>query len=346
MTIILITGCASSKIPEKELITFDDIQCAYYEKPEDLFDSVLYSKSITEYSEFLIGKKIFLDPGHGGQDRKNISPNGKVVEADINLIVAKYLTGFLEHAGAEVELSRASDETVSLEDRALLANKSKTDFFISIHHNSTEDTTRNWVNYTAAFYHANPGDYEYDYFEHSLARYIQRDLSYTLRNSGGLGSFDGTYSDYLIKPNEGFYVLREVKIPAVLIECSFFTSRLEQQRLQIEEFNKIEAWGIFKGIANFLKTGYPLLTLNQVRSVKINDNLKLIVDVDSKKNINTNSIKVLLNKDEINYIFDEKNKSLEINLNDAAPGKYELRIILSDEENMFNYPFTRQIIIK
>lgn len=81
-------------------------------------------------------------------------------------------------------------------------------------------------------------------------------------NSGpAFFSFDGTLSDFIIYPNSGFSVLRLAEIPAVLLECAFFTSAYEEQRLKLEEFNQIQAWGIFRGLGKYLKAGVPKLEL-------------------------------------------------------------------------------------
>ncbi len=87
----------------------------------------------------------------------------------------------------------------------------------------------NWTDYTSTYYHGFDTDYVYEPSERDIARYIQRDLSYAMRNAGGPGSFDGTYSDYAIYPGEGFAVLRNTVIPAVLVECGFHTNTHEEQ---------------------------------------------------------------------------------------------------------------------
>jgi len=54
------------------------------------------------------GKRIVIDPGHGGVFRGAIGVEG-LDEADVNLGVALYLWGLLEEAGAEVHLTRKTD---------------------------------------------------------------------------------------------------------------------------------------------------------------------------------------------------------------------------------------------
>ncbi len=232
---IVLEGCsASEKI--------------YYDVPIELQSPEAAQRFISDYSPYLNKRKFFLDPGHGGNDRKNKGYQGLAVEADVNLRVALYLRSFLEEAGADVFMSRVTDKTVELKERSELANNSIADIFMSIHHNAPPQQGDDYTNYTSTYYHAKETDYEYEPCQRDLARYVERDLAYSMRNSGGPGSFDGTYSDYNIYPGEGFSVLRKTKIPAILVECGFHTHHLEEKLLAIDKFNQIEAWGIFQRI--------------------------------------------------------------------------------------------------
>jgi N-acetylmuramoyl-L-alanine amidase len=229
----------------------------YYEIPYDLKNEANRTAFMQKYSPYVKDKVIFIDPGHGGSDRKNKGYQDLAVEADVNLNVSLYLRDFLEEAGAVVIMSRIKDETVELKKRPELANRSGADIFLSIHHNAPGTEGDNWTNYTSVYYHSKESEYNYEPSERDLARYIQRDLSYAMRNSGGPGSFDGTYSDYSIYPGEGFAVLRLTEIPAVLVECGFHTNTHEEKRLIIDEFNKIQAWGIFRGLSRYFSAGIP-----------------------------------------------------------------------------------------
>ena len=226
-----------------------------YEYPPDWKNVTDREKTIADYSKYLTGRKIFLDPGHGGEDRKNKNKTGDVIEADVNLRVALNLKKYLEAAGVQVFISRVKDTTVALADRSELTNKSGAEIFVSIHHNAPGKTEEDYTNYTSVYYHAKETDYEFEPCDRDIARYIHRDLSYVMGNPGGLGSFDGTYSDYVIYPGDGFSVLRKKNIPGVLVECAFHTSRFEELRLNNEEFNQIQAWGIFRGLAKYFRAG-------------------------------------------------------------------------------------------
>jgi N-acetylmuramoyl-L-alanine amidase len=81
-------------------------------------------------------RKIVLDPGHGGTDPGAQTAVGGLLEKDLTLDVARRLRPLLTEAGFEVVMTRDGDETISLRERALLANLHRGDLFLSIHFNS------------------------------------------------------------------------------------------------------------------------------------------------------------------------------------------------------------------
>jgi N-acetylmuramoyl-L-alanine amidase len=319
------------------------INVPLYEYPTDWKDELVRSKTINDYSNYLSGKKIFLDPGHGGEDRKNTSRSGNVVEADVNLNVALYLKYYLQKAGAEVFLSRAIDETVPLKLRSELANASMSDLFISIHHNAPSKIEDDYTNYTSTYYHARETDYEYEPCERDVARYIQRDLSYVMRNSGGLGSFDGTYSDYNIYPGEGFSVLRNTNIPAVLVECSFHTSRWEELRLNNITFNQIQAWGIFRGIAKYFRAGLPSIQFIPDSTKFDADTYQLTFSLADSSGINPKSISVYVNRQEVKFDFDGMTGFLKIAIGNISEAENIIRIICANKNGNHSLPFHKKI---
>lgn len=86
---------------------------------------------------------LVLDPGHGGDDKG--ASGAKAHEKDITLAVAKQLRDkVLARYGDEVRvaLTREGDATLTLQDRADVANGEQGDLFISIHVNSVAKKTR------------------------------------------------------------------------------------------------------------------------------------------------------------------------------------------------------------
>ena len=327
-----ITGCSSSNV--------------YFETPIGLKSKEKQKKFIYNYKPYFYGLNFFVDPGHGGADRHNRGYENKAVEADLNLRVALALRSFLVEAGAEVELSRTDDSTVELKERSELAKSSDADFFISIHHNAPGKSDDHSTDYTSTYYHAFPKDYEYEPCNHDLARYVQRDLAYAMRNSGGLGSFDGTYSDYMIYPGEGFSVLRLSKMPAILVECGFNTQHFEAKRLVLEKFNKIEAWGIFRGICRYLKAGIPRIKMLNSDSTFIKGDLSFNFEISDSSVIVPSSIEVQFDSSCVfNNIYNPVTKLLTVKVSGVEPGKHQIRVIAANKNKNHAFPFHKEIIV-
>ena len=78
----------------------------YYETPRELADEISKTKFIETYAPYLKDITFFIDPGHGGEDRKNKGSKGLAIEADVNLRVGLALRSFIKSTGAK-EIGRA-----------------------------------------------------------------------------------------------------------------------------------------------------------------------------------------------------------------------------------------------
>jgi N-acetylmuramoyl-L-alanine amidase len=90
----------------------------------------------------LAGRRIILDPGHGGNDpgatgtcRQGGEVRFKLAEKDLTLDVSRRLAERLRGAGAEVLLTRDADETLDLFGRGAVGRMLDADLFMSIHFN-------------------------------------------------------------------------------------------------------------------------------------------------------------------------------------------------------------------
>lgn len=79
-------------------------------------------------------RKVCIDMGHGGKDPG--AKGGGMLEKKINYNVGMELKKLLLQDGIEVVMTRQNDEFLELRERALIANKSKADLLVSIHHNA------------------------------------------------------------------------------------------------------------------------------------------------------------------------------------------------------------------
>lgn len=82
---------------------------------------------------------LVIDPGHGGSDRG--ATHGQLAESQLTLKVALLLADkFKNHSDVKVLLTRSTDTTLPLKDRARLAHQHTADLFVSIHGNSSSDS--------------------------------------------------------------------------------------------------------------------------------------------------------------------------------------------------------------
>ena len=90
-------------------------------------------------------KTVVLDPGHGGKDAGCISRDGKTYEKTITLSVAKLLGQKISSAYPDVKVvyTRSTDQYITLNDRAEVANRNHADLFISIHVDAFTNTSAN-----------------------------------------------------------------------------------------------------------------------------------------------------------------------------------------------------------
>jgi N-acetylmuramoyl-L-alanine amidase len=100
-------------------------------RPQFLRESAILHRS----GPALVGKRIVIDPGHGGTDPGVTVPDGMLrwTEADIVYDLASRLEGRLAAVGVAVHLTRNRDTWFSDRDRARFANDLGADLMISLH---------------------------------------------------------------------------------------------------------------------------------------------------------------------------------------------------------------------
>ncbi|MCB1184773.1 N-acetylmuramoyl-L-alanine amidase, partial [bacterium] len=206
----------------------------------------------------LAGRRIVLDPGHGGRFRGAVGPNG-LTEAEVNLGVALHLRGLLEWAGAEVWLTRTADTDFlspadsslshDLEMRVSLSDSLQPDVFLSIHHNSNAALDRT-INETQTYYPLDDDGASLD-----LARAIHRQLVLNLE-----------ISPASIRPGN-FHVLRHATVPAVLGEPAMISHPVIAERLSLAASQRLEADAYFLGLLDYFAAGLPRWTPAQPDTV-------------------------------------------------------------------------------
>ncbi|MDO4300856.1 MAG: N-acetylmuramoyl-L-alanine amidase [Clostridia bacterium] len=184
---------------------------------------------------------IVIDAGHGGFDPGKVASDG-VTEKTINLAIASKLCGFLEQGGAVVRSTRIEDSSLSeskredLRSRAEIANNSKADLFVSIHQNSFPKGSAKGAQ---VFYYKGSEEGK------RLASLIQNRLKEVV-------DID---NDRVAKANDNYYVLKQIKIPSVIVECGFLSNSVEHDKLMSSEYQEKLAWAVYMGILDYFSEG-------------------------------------------------------------------------------------------
>ncbi|NUT92541.1 MAG: N-acetylmuramoyl-L-alanine amidase, partial [Saccharothrix sp.] len=91
----------------------------------------------------LSGKRIIIDPGHGGADRGVVV--GGVSEADVMLDLARLLEGKMAATGMEALLTRGPNNCPDESERARFANEAGADLILSLHSDGNSSPLANGV---------------------------------------------------------------------------------------------------------------------------------------------------------------------------------------------------------
>ena len=174
--------------------------------------------------------KIFIDPGHGGADPGAVGSSG-LTESSVNLDVALRLGELLTESRQSVKYSKTTNISMTLAERARLANEWGANYFVSIHCNAAENSTAHG---TETFC------YRADTTAERLAKSVQNNLvsQIGLRDRG-------------VK-TANFTVLRLTTMPAILVELAFISNPEEERLLSSNRFRQNCAIGIANGIMAFI----------------------------------------------------------------------------------------------
>lgn len=182
--------------------------------------------------------KIYIDQGHNPSGFNTGAEGNGYYEQDLTYEIGRRLYNLLlTNPEFTPRLSRPTPDTIlgtsnstSLSARVNQANSWPADIFISLHNNAAENT--NATGNEALVY--GPGAT----VANALASNILEQLSLTtgLRNRG-------------IVYRPGLYVLKETKMPAVLVEMGFITNPIDADLLANSPY--LFATGIYRGILKY-----------------------------------------------------------------------------------------------
>lgn len=194
----------------------------------------------------ITNKVIVIDAGHGLPDEGAVGFNGTTEQAT-NLAIALKLQRLIEQSGAKVVLTRSDENGIyssdsnsirnkkisDIKNRVKIGNESSADLFISIHLNKypPSEIYRGWQ----TFYQKK------DENSKMIANLIQQNLNKNIEFK----------NDRSPLPITEVYIMNNVTIPCVIIECGFLSNKEEAQLLTTDVYQNKLAWGIFIGLQDY-----------------------------------------------------------------------------------------------
>lgn len=226
--------------------------------------------------------KIVVDAGHGGHDTGTIGPSG-LLEKDLTLDVALRLGRLLEsRLGAEVIYTRDDDTFIPLETRTALANQNEADLFISIHANSSHDSSARGIETYYLNFTSSPEALEVAARENAVSEKSIHELQDLVKKiamkekieesrefaadvqralHSGVAQRVPGIRDRGVK-KAPFIVLIGANMPSILAEISFLSNPTDERKLQAPDHRQRIADSLYRGISKYVSglSGVKLAT--------------------------------------------------------------------------------------
>jgi N-acetylmuramoyl-L-alanine amidase len=217
--------------------------------------------------------KIVVDAGHGGSDTGTVGRRG-VKEKDVVLDVALRLGKLLEkRLGAEVVYTREDDSFIPLEQRTAIANQARADLFISLHANSSRNTSARgietyYLNFTSSEEALEVAARENAVSEkgiHELQDLVEkitltdkidesREFAAEVQRAlySGLSKRTRRLRDRGVK-KAPFVVLIGAEMPSILAEISFLSNPADEKNLNNAKYRQRIAEALSRGIEQYVQ---------------------------------------------------------------------------------------------
>lgn len=185
--------------------------------------------AVAESGPSLLGKRIVIDPGHGGADTGVV--HGELTEAHLVHDLAARLEGRLTALGVTALLTRGPGNGATDEQRAGLANDMGADLVLSLHIDNSSSPRPHGL---ATYYFGGSGSSST--IGERLADLVQREL---VARTGLLDS--RTHG-------KAWALLRLTRMPAVRVELGYLSSPIDRLRLVDPLFRDTVAEGLLVAV--------------------------------------------------------------------------------------------------
>ena len=191
---------------------------------------------------------VVVDAGHGGEDGGAVAGDG-TVESGLNLDIARRVRDLLTFSGVATVMTRTGEAAIydpgsetlrekkvsDLHNRVELVNALSGSVLLSIHQNSLPSSPS--TQGAQVFWNRQEGAEE-------LAESIQLALNAAL-NAG--------HEKKAAQVPSSVYLMKEITVPGVLVECGFLSNTAETERLKDPAYQTHLAAAIAAGLLNGIK---------------------------------------------------------------------------------------------
>lgn len=189
----------------------------------------------------LLGRVIFVDPGHGGRDPGTMY--GKMLEKDIVLEISFRLRNELAKKGAIVYMTREEDVDLSsqwdeskkrgdLYRRILMYKKYNAELYLSIHINNYKDSA--WQGMEVLYNSINPENKK-------IGTILMKNFKTEFGTKRTLKTTD-------------LYMYKNTTVPGVLIECGFLSNANERYLLNQQDYQEKLAKSITNSVIEYFNS--------------------------------------------------------------------------------------------
>ena len=171
-------------------------------------------------------RTVVIDAGHGGHDVGG--QWGRVYEKHLALDTSVRLEKHLKRMGYRTVMTRRGDYFLTLPQRCQIANRYRNAIFVSVHYNYT---WKQDVSGLETFYFNSEGQKIANHVQNRMIRYTRS-----------------------VDRNEKFsrfYVIRNTKMPSILVEGGFVSNEAERKRMKSARFREALARAIADGIQRY-----------------------------------------------------------------------------------------------
>ena len=194
---------------------------------------------------------VVIDPGHGGQDSGAMV--GGIVEKDLTMDIAQRVDRLLQGQGMATVMTRVGDSYMSLAGRAALTNRIPDCVMVSIHFNEGNKAVSSGIETYYADHQITSGTPVISWLPFLQRTAVQLPNMESQNLAGCIQEALVAHTQAINRGTKAqqFFVISNVRHPAVLVEGGFLSNKDEIAKLNHPDYREQIAGAISDGIFHY-----------------------------------------------------------------------------------------------